>query len=316
MSENNSESSIKFLVSTILAGTIIGVKGGSINEFMDVTEAKINVSGNKEFFPGSSDRVVVISGSRDSVLTAIHLFWELLYVFKKSSNDKTSGKLALWNPRQVVDKSVSSNDIELECKLTIPSAGAGIVLGKAGSSLRSIMDQSGARVQISNKDEGIFTQERVVTIHGTATQGKLCTELILLKLEEDAEAATYQNRGTRYYPRSVRSAVPIVSRRRDKDNGERENRDRDRRPDNEVADTVITMTVPENLVGNIIGKQGATVKEMSVISRAKISVSSKDDNSDGNRIVTITGTPNAAQTAFQFCNERIRQGKSKIRSER
>mmetsp|Transcript_14431 Transcript_14431/g.13034 ORF Transcript_14431/g.13034 Transcript_14431/m.13034 type:complete len:315 (+) Transcript_14431:154-1098(+) len=314
MSEINSESSIKFLVSTILAGTIIGVKGGSINEYMDVTEAKINVSGNKEFFPGSSDRVVVISGSRESVLTAIHLFWELLYVFKKSSNDKSTGKLALWNPRQVIDKSVSSNDLELECKLTIPSAGAGIVLGKAGASLRSIMDQSGARVQMSNKDEGIFTQERVVTIHGTAAQGKLCTELILLKLEEDAEAATYQNRGTRYYPRPVRSAGPIVSRRREKDIGE--NRDRDRRPENEVADTVITMTVPENLVGNIIGKQGATVKEMTVISRAKISVSSKDDNSDGNRIVTITGTPNAAQTAFQFCNERIRQGKSKIRSDR
>ena len=45
------------------------------------------------------------------------------------------------------------------------------------------------------------------------------------------------------------------------------------------------------------------------LSGAKITVSAREESTDGNRTVTITGSPTAAQTAHAFCNEKIRRGK-------
>ena len=44
------------------------------------------------------------------------------------------------------------------------------------------------------------------------------------------------------------------------------------------------------------------------LSGAKIVVSDRDSMTDGNRIVTISGSPSAAQTAHIFCTEKIRKG--------
>jgi hypothetical protein len=74
-----------------------------------------------------------------------------------------------------------------------------------------------------------------------------------------------------------------------------------------VSDTTITLSVPDELIGNIFGRQGATMREIIALSGAKIVVSPRNEFIPGtnNRLVTITGSPTAAQTAHLFITQRL-----------
>ena len=82
--------------------------------------------------------------------------------------------------------------------LTVPAAAGGLILGKGGANIQGLAEQSGAGVAMSSKEEGMFTQERVLTISGTAGSCIKCTNLLLQKLDEPAEVISYANRGTSY----------------------------------------------------------------------------------------------------------------------
>lgn len=74
-----------------------------------------------------------------------------------------------------------------------------------------------------------------------------------------------------------------------------------------VSDTTITLSVPDELIGNIFGRGGATMREIIALSCAKIVVSPRGEFAEGttNRLVTITGSPTAAQTAHLFITQRL-----------
>lgn len=45
------QQTLKFLVSNVFAGSIIGVKGNAIKELMEVSGARVSISGNKGKIP-------------------------------------------------------------------------------------------------------------------------------------------------------------------------------------------------------------------------------------------------------------------------
>lgn len=73
--------------------------------------------------------------------------------------------------------------------------------------------------------------------------------------------------------------------------------------------SVIEVAVPNNLVGAILGIRGSKIAEITAVSGANIKVSDKNDFVEGttNRLVTITGSPVAAQTAHTLILHKIRQ---------
>jgi hypothetical protein len=62
----------KILVPNTLIGSIIGKGGSCVNGMMVVTQSKIRVSQNHEFFPETDDRVIVISGPSENVHLGIY----------------------------------------------------------------------------------------------------------------------------------------------------------------------------------------------------------------------------------------------------
>lgn len=64
---------IRFLVSNAAAGSVIGKGGSTITDFQSQSGARIQLSRNNEFFPGTSDRIIMISGSIDDILKAVEL---------------------------------------------------------------------------------------------------------------------------------------------------------------------------------------------------------------------------------------------------
>eukprot|EP00601_Ochromonadales_sp_CCMP2298_P006878 CAMPEP_0173212852 /NCGR_PEP_ID=MMETSP1141-20130122/25049_1 /TAXON_ID=483371 /ORGANISM="non described non described, Strain CCMP2298" /LENGTH=278 /DNA_ID=CAMNT_0014139955 /DNA_START=60 /DNA_END=897 /DNA_ORIENTATION=+ len=254
--------SIKMLLSNNLTGSLIGAGGKSIKELQAVTGAKVHVSSNMEPFPGTSDRVVVLTGPYESVSLTQNLIWELIALVTSAANAKE----VEWSPQAMLAKLGENDAIDVVGKLTVPAAAGGLILGRGGANIRSLSEESGARVNMTSKDEALFTQERVITLVGTTASCIKCTNMILRKLEEPDES-----------------------------------------PPTPAAETVITLSVPNELMGNIFGKQGATLREIISLSGARVSVSGRGEFMEGtnNRVVTITGTPGSAQTAHLFINQRL-----------
>ncbi|KAJ1429448.1 hypothetical protein B484DRAFT_328934 [Ochromonadaceae sp. CCMP2298] len=271
--------SIKMLLSNNLTGSLIGAGGKSIKELQAVTGAKVHVSSNMEPFPGTSDRVVVLTGPYESVSLTQNLIWELIALVTSAANAK------------------ENDAIDVVGKLTVPAAAGGLILGRGGANIRSLSEESGARVNMTSKDEALFTQERVITLVGTTASCIKCTNMILRKLEEPDEITPYVNRGSTYAA-TAGAGTPFGM-----------NYGANTGLDNMIpaAETVITLSVPNELMGNIFGKQGATLREIISLSGARVSVSGRGEFMEGtnNRVVTITGTPGSAQTAHLFINQRL-----------
>lgn len=65
-------------MSNTAAGCIIGKGGSTITEFQSQSGARIQLSRNHEFFPGTSDRIILISGTLSEVIKAMELIFEKL----------------------------------------------------------------------------------------------------------------------------------------------------------------------------------------------------------------------------------------------
>lgn len=64
---------IKFLVSNAEAGSVIGKQGATITDFQNQSGARIQLSRNQEYFPGTSDRIIMVSGKFSDILKAVDL---------------------------------------------------------------------------------------------------------------------------------------------------------------------------------------------------------------------------------------------------
>lgn len=68
--------------------------------------------------------------------------------------------------------------------------------------------------------------------------------------------------------------------------------------------TMVSVGIPDSMVGAILGKGGATINELQSLSGARITVSHRDSLMPGseNRILTITGLPMATQVRRKGLN--------------
>lgn len=317
MAETIPKVAIKFLLSNSLAGSLIGTGGSAIKELIEISAAKVNVSGGIEQYPGTNDRVVLISGPESTVKSAQTLVWLMIAQNTKVEEEKSHNKIS-WSPREATQDSTDLSDILVEGKITIPAAAGGVVLGKGGATIKAIGDESGARVQMTSREEALFTQERVLTISGTALSCAKCVASIVAKLGEDPESNQFVNRGTTYSSQLNHifgGAGPDRGGRGGRGSGPRGGRGPGRGNQIEPAgadvcsSTEIKLTIPDNLIGNILGKKGATMREIMSLSQAKVVVSPREEITNGStdRQVTITGSPFNAQTAHHFILQKLKQ---------
>ena len=65
-------------MSNTAAGCIIGKGGSTINDFQSQSGARIQLSRSHEFFPGTNDRIIMVSRMFDEVVKAMELVLEKL----------------------------------------------------------------------------------------------------------------------------------------------------------------------------------------------------------------------------------------------
>ncbi|WOH02421.1 hypothetical protein DCAR_0521810 [Daucus carota subsp. sativus] len=272
----------RFLVSNAEAGSVIGKGGSTISDFQSQSGARIQLSRNYEFFPGTSDRIIMVSGTVNNVLKGVELILDkLLNEFCLEEGDA--------EPRSKV-------------RLVVPNSSCGGIIGKGGATIKSFIEESQAGIKISPQDNSYAgISDRLVTVAGTIEEQMRAIDLILSKLSEDS-----------YYIQSMSTPFPYAAGYNPTNYGPNggPGKFQNHRPNNNKDDrnsNSVTIGVADEHIGLVLGRGGRNVIEISQVSGARIKISDRDDFMSGttDRKVTITGSQRAIRIAEDMITQKV-----------
>ncbi|KAE8584924.1 hypothetical protein XENTR_v10021160 [Xenopus tropicalis] len=174
---------LKVLIPSYAAGSIIGKGGQTIVQLQRETGATIKLSKSKDFYPGTTERVCLVQGSAESLLSVHNFIAEKV---REVPQGGTKNDLGVLLPPQTTINAERAK----QAKLIVPNTTAGLIIGKGGATVRSIMEESGAWVQLSQKPAGPNLHERVVTVSGEPSQVQKAIRSIIHKSREDPPQGT------------------------------------------------------------------------------------------------------------------------------
>eukprot|EP00887_Chlorella_sp_A99_P006419 scaffold3.g6419.t1 len=307
---------VKFLMPNVAAGSIIGKGGSNISEIQTQSSARMQLSKANEFYPGSSsesqDRILLISGTVNQLLTALHLVLSRLRA--------EPGAL----------RSVQAKDSEaIQLRMLVHSRLCGTLIGKGGATIRSFNEDSKATFNISPPPTAPGLTERVVKITGEVDHLMRAVALVVTKLSENPDYhlltdanLSYTTRGAGFAPVLLAGAGGYGHGGGHADPhaglhaGHHGQAPYHHDPHPAAAPgagrpaTSITMGVPEDRVGVVIGKGGQVINQIKELMGVSIRISKKGEFLPGtaDRSCTISGDPAACELARQFIQNKVDMG--------
>ncbi|KAL9232522.1 hypothetical protein vseg_007627 [Gypsophila vaccaria] len=288
---------LKFLVSNASAGSVIGKGGSTITDFQKDSGARIQLSRNQEYFPGTPDRIIMLSGKIDDVLKAMDL------ILNKLSSE-------------IQSEDGDDVDQRFKVRLIVPNSCCGAIIGKGGVTIKSFIDDSGAGIKISPQDNNyIGLTDRIVTLTGSFEEQMQAIDLILSKLTEDHLYLQSMNGPLSYpgvlfagfhrvpYPYVLPSVGPATYANYGPPNGVG-----GRYPNiKEDRGNSLTIGVADEHIGVVVGRGGRNIMEISQASGARIKISDRGDFMSGtsDRKVTITGPLRAIRAAETMIKQKV-----------
>ncbi|KAL5800377.1 hypothetical protein ACOSQ4_033261 [Xanthoceras sorbifolium] len=292
---------IRFLVSNSLAGAVIGKGGSTITEFQSQSGARIQLSRNHEFFPGTTDRIIMISGTIDETLKAVELILDkLLSELHNEDGDDVGQKTKV--------------------RLIVPNSSCGSIIGKGGAIIKSFIEDSQAGIKISPVDHNYYgLNDRLVTLTGSLDEQMRAIELIISKLTEEAHYSQTVNipfsyagvyfTGFHGIPYAhVHPSVPTVAH--SGMNYGPNATGRKYQNNKEDRTNSVTIGVADEHIGLVVGRGGRNIMEISQVSGARIKVSDRGDFMSGttDRKVTISGSQRAIRSAESMIMQKAAGG--------
>ncbi|XP_040151718.1 poly(rC)-binding protein 3 isoform X4 [Anopheles arabiensis] len=300
-------------------GSIIGKKGEIVKRFREESGAKINISDCS-----CPERIVTVSGSRSAIYKAFTLitkkFEEWCSQFQDNAN--TQGKP------------------QIPIRLIVPASQCGSLIGKGGSKIKEIREITGCSIQVASEMLPNST-ERAVTLSGSAEAITQCIyHICCVMLESPPKGATipyrpkpqvngpvivangqaYTIQGNYAVPAQEVSGIaknPLAGLAALGLAGAIPSNTGGLNPTAPVQSQSHEMTVPNDLIGCIIGKGGTKIAEIRQISGAMIRISNCEERDSGNtdRTITITGNPDSVALAQYLINMSVELQKANLGDE-
>uniref|UniRef100_A0A8C0VFA2 Poly(rC) binding protein 3 n=1 Tax=Cyanistes caeruleus TaxID=156563 RepID=A0A8C0VFA2_CYACU len=279
-----------------------GKKGETVKKMREESGARINISeGN------CPERIVTITGPTDAIFKA---FAMIAYKFEEDITNSMSNSTATSKP-------------PVTLRLVVPASQCGSLIGKGGSKIKEIRESTGAQVQVAG-DMLPNSTERAVTISGTPDAIIQCVKQIcVVMLESPPKGATIPYRpkpastpvifaGGQAYTIQGQYAIPHP------DLTKLHQLAMQQTPFTPLGQTTPAfpgldasppastheLTIPNDLIGCIIGRQGTKINEIRQMSGAQIKIANATEGSS-ERQITITGTPANISLAQYLINARL-----------
>ncbi|KPU79523.1 uncharacterized protein Dana_GF17214, isoform J [Drosophila ananassae] len=172
---------MKILVPAVASGAIIGKGGETIASLQKDTGARVKMSKSHDFYPGTTERVCLITGSTEAIMFVLDFIMDKI----REKPDLTT---------KIIDaESKQTQERDKQVKILVPNSTAGMIIGKGGAFIKQIKEESGSYVQISQKPKDVSLQERCITIIGDKENNKNACKMILSKIVEDPQSGTCLN---------------------------------------------------------------------------------------------------------------------------
>ncbi|XP_027713262.1 poly(rC)-binding protein 3 isoform X8 [Monodelphis domestica] len=293
---------IRLLMHGKEVGSIIGKKGETVKKMREESGARINISeGN------CPERIVTITGPTDAIFKA---FAMIAYKFEEDIINSMSNSTATSKP-------------PVTLRLVVPASQCGSLIGKGGSKIKEIRESTGAQVQVAG-DMLPNSTERAVTISGTPDAIIQCVKQIcVVMLESPPKGATIPYRpkpastpvifaGGQAYTIQGQYAIPHPDLTKLHQLAMQQTpfpplgQTTPAFPGLDASPPASTheLTIPNDLIGCIIGRQGTKINEIRQMSGAQIKIANATEGSS-ERQITITGTPANISLAQYLINARL-----------
>ncbi|XP_019347847.1 poly(rC)-binding protein 3 isoform X24 [Alligator mississippiensis] len=298
---------IRLLMHGKEVGSIIGKKGETVKKMREESGARINISeGN------CPERIVTITGPTDAIFKA---FAMIAYKFEEDIINSMSNSTATSKP-------------PVTLRLVVPASQCGSLIGKGGSKIKEIRESTGAQVQVAG-DMLPNSTERAVTISGTPDAIIQCVKQIcvvmleaytiqgqyaiphpdqLTKLHQLAMQQTPFTPLGQTTPAFPGEKLPLHSSE-EAQNLMGQSSGLDASPPASTHE----LTIPNDLIGCIIGRQGTKINEIRQMSGAQIKIANATEGSS-ERQITITGTPANISLAQYLINASSLDSESHVRN--
>ncbi|KAM4887043.1 poly(rC)-binding protein 3 isoform 10-T12 [Thomomys bottae] len=289
---------IRLLMHGKEVGSIIGKKGETVKKMREESGARINISeGN------CPERIVTITGPTDAIFKA---FAMIAYKFEEDIITSMSNSPATSKP-------------PVTLRLVVPASQCGSLIGKGGSKIKEIRESTGAQVQVAG-DMLPNSTERAVTISGTPDAIIQCVKQICVVM---LEAYTIQGQYAIPHPDQLtklhqlamqQTPFPPLGQTNPAFPGEKLPLHSSEEAQNLMGQSsgldasspasTHELTIPNDLIGCIIGRQGTKINEIRQMSGAQIKIANATEGSS-ERQITITGTPANISLAQYLINARL-----------
>uniref|UniRef100_H2TVY4 Poly(rC) binding protein 2 n=1 Tax=Takifugu rubripes TaxID=31033 RepID=H2TVY4_TAKRU len=262
-------------------------KGESVKKMREESGARINISeGN------CPERIITLAGPTTAIFKAFSM------IIDKLEEDISSS----------MTNSTATSKPPVTLRIVVPASQCGSLIGKGGCKIKEIRESTGAQVQVAG-DMLPNSTERAITIAGTAHSIIECVKQIcVVMLESPPKGVTIPYRpkpsgspvifaGGQAYAVQGQHAIPQP------DLSKLHQLAMQQGPfpmatcnqgftgmDASAQACSHEMTIPNDLIGCIIGRQGAKISEIRQMSGAQIKIANPVDGST-DRQVTITGSP-------------------------
>lgn len=173
---------LKLLIPSAAAGAIIGKGGETIAEVQKNAGARIKMSKANDFYPGTNERVCLITGSKEAITDILGFLTEKV----KEKPDPNA------KPAIDFDNKITA-EREKQVKVIVPNSTAGMIIGKGGNFIKHLKESSGSFIQLSQKARDTTLPERVVTVIGEEENNRVALEMILDVVQEDPQSGSCLN---------------------------------------------------------------------------------------------------------------------------
>ncbi|XP_070406018.1 poly(rC)-binding protein 2 isoform X2 [Nothobranchius furzeri] len=296
---------IRLLMHGKEVGSIIGKKGESVKKMREESGARINISeGN------CPERIITLAGPTTAIFKAFSMIIEKLEEDIRSS----------------MTNSTATSKPPVTLRIVVPASQCGSLIGKGGCKIKEIRESTGAQVQVAG-DMLPNSTERAITIAGTPQSIIECVKQIcVVMLESPPKGVTIP-----YRPKPSGSPVIFAGGQAYAVQGQHAIPQPDLTKLHQLAmqqtpfpiaagnqgftgidasaqTSSHEMTIPNDLIGCIIGRQGAKINEIRQMSGAQIKIANPVDGST-DRQVTITGSPASISLAEYLINASVESSK-------
>ncbi|CAD2093598.1 RNA-binding protein Nova-1, putative [Plasmodium vinckei lentum] len=310
---------VKMLINNLVAGSIIGKNGSIISGIENKTGCSLKLSPNNSYFPNTQKRVLVICGKQEQINNVIIIILDKIRQISIPNNMNTNK---------------NENKIQTHtCRIVVPKSAVSAIIGKGGNQIKQLQNNTGTKIQISNREDGL--NERIISIVGSFESVRDTTTKVIASIQTDPnlkdllnvnynkelniETVTNNNHGNgiRNISHNFINNVPMNNYVMSQQYGlfqheqyvdinimnylMRNNRDLFNLP------CEISIQIPDEFIGSVIGKNGARLTNIMNSTGAQIKISRKGELIPGttDRKTRIMGTVAAVHAAHVLVLQRL-----------